>query len=302
MKQFYEHTNFRDASLQMVVDVERIMSEYEAQGYRLTLRQLYYQMVARDIIQNNLRSYKNLGELVNNAKLAGLLDWDMIQDRTREFVVRSRWTSPEGIVEACAVQFHMDMWVGQGRRVYVVVEKEALAGVLERVCHTWDVPLLAARGYPSGTVLREFVVRRLVPECTQNARQGALILHLGDHDPSGLDMTRDLEERLQLFADGTGTAPDIELRRIALNMPQILEKNPPPNPAKSTDSRFSEYREEFGSSSWELDALEPQYINALVASHVEAEVDDSIWQDRQREIQDGRDKLEAAAAWLGDQE
>jgi hypothetical protein len=104
--------------------------------------------------------------------------------------------------------------------------------------------------------------------------QKPYIVHLGDHDPSGIDMTRDIIDRLRTFGC------DLEVNRIALNMDQVEEHNPPPNPAKMTDSRFQDYAEQFGDSCWELDALEPQLLTQLVRDTVLAIRDDDLWDER----------------------
>lgn len=289
-KQFYKHFEFRAAALKTIDLVNGIVSEYIAQGYRLTVRQLYYQLVARGFIENTERSYKRTTGLVNDARLAGLIDWDAIEDRTRSFAKRPHWETGNDILDAVAGQYYADMWRGQDARVFVIVEKEALAGVLEGICHTLDMPLLAARGYPSGTVLREFAKVDLA-RCDAEG-QGAVILHLGDHDPSGIDMSRDLEERLQLFNEW---GVDIRFKRIALNMPQIEEHNPPPNPAKSTDSRFMDYVEKFGEESWELDALAPQYLSQLVEEHTREYIDTELWDERAQWVTDTRARLQDTA-------
>lgn len=85
-----------------------------------------------------------------------------------------------------------------------------------------------------------------------------VIIHLGDHDPSGIDMTRDIIDRMDIFEAGVG------VERIALNMDQIELYNPPKNPAKLSDTRAKGYIEKFGSSSYELDALEPRVIRDLI--------------------------------------
>lgn len=273
---------FKTASLKMIATMNAIINEYLAGGYVLTVRQLYYQLVARGIIENSLRSYKNLASLVNDARLAGELDWNAIEDRTRDFIRRPHWTSGSDILHGCAQQFHMDMWEHQDRRVFVVVEKEALVGVLERVCRKFDVPLMAARGYPSASVLYDYAKRDLGGEGFN-----ALILHLGDHDPSGIDMSRDLIDRISLFTYGG----DFELRRIALNMDQVEEQNPPPNPAKTSDARFEGYMEKYGDESWELDALPPDYLVNLVTEHIEGEIDEDLWAEREAEIEDVKARI-----------
>ena len=282
MKEFYVETNFRRESLLLIDKIDRIMREYIADGFVLTVRQLYYQLVARAIIPNTERSYKNTVRLVNEARLAGLLDWDAIEDRTRGFSRRASWTSGKAILESSAHHFHMDMWKGQPARVFCIVEKEALAGVLEPVCNRYDIPLLSARGYPSASVLREFAKSQLL-----NPGQRIIILHLGDHDPSGIDMTRDLTERLTLLA----RRRSFELLRVALTMDQIEDQNPPPNPAKTTDSRFADYEALYGDESWELDALQPRYLSRLVEEHVAEVIDESLWMAREGEINEIRKRI-----------
>lgn len=174
----------------------------------------------------------------------------------------------------------MDMWRDQDTRVYLIVEKEALAGVFESVCHEYDVPMLAARGYPSVSVLYSFIKAEGLHEIEHK------ILHFGDHDPSGIDMTRDLQDRLSLLAYS-----DVTITRVALNMDQIEQFKPPPNPAKMTDSRFADYRDKFGESSWELDALNPTTLQALATDWIQGHIDTDRWAAKQAEIQSIKDKL-----------
>lgn len=294
-KQFYVSTNFRSDALDLISLMNGVVDEYVQQGYRLTVRQLYYQLVARAVVENTERSYKRITGLVNDAKLAGLMDWDAIEDRTRAFIRRPRWEGASDILRASAQSFHMDMWVGQKKRVFVIVEKEALAGVLERACRAFDAPLLAARGYPSGTVLREFAQSDLIP-CVL-AKQQPVILHLGDHDPSGIDMTRDLAERFWMFITGkSGKAlGDDMLQRIALTMDQIDEQKPPANPAKTTDVRFASYARKYGDESWELDALKPEYLDALVRQHIKEHVQMPVWNKRVKYVEGIRQAIEKVA-------
>lgn len=291
-KQFYKHFDFKPDTLDTVDEINKIVAEYQAQGFVLTVRQLYYQLVARGQIPNTVRSYKRITGITNDARLMGLIDWDAIEDRTREFLDRSHWGSGTEILEAIADQFYMDHWEDQSFRVFVIVEKEALAGVLQAVCHEYDMPLLAARGYPSCTVLRDFARSRMMLQ-TLAAGQTPVLLHLGDHDPSGIDMSRDLTERVALFAECSERK--FEFHRIALNMAQVEAEQPPPNPAKSTDSRFADYVRQFGDESWELDALSPKYLTDLVRRHVRKYIDKNVWKARDAEIADIRERLTETA-------
>lgn len=291
MKEAYKEINLAPHNRDLVARMNTIINDYQAQGYMLTVRQLYYQLVAKDIIENSLKSYKRVASIINDARLAGLMDWDSIEDRTRDVAVRSRWNNGQSIVRAVADQYHMDLWEEQPHRLFVIVEKEALVGVMQRVCNRFDVPLLAARGYPSVTVVRDLVLEHLLPAI--EADQEPIILHLGDHDPSGIDMTRDLRERIDLFLGDSSLSYD--LQRLALTMPQVRETNAPPNPAKTTDSRFADYKRRFGVESWELDALEPAYLDQLVELNIERHIDWSTWREREKEIEAIKVKLKRVA-------
>lgn len=270
MKEMFVSKKFCAASLDTIVFVNAILSEYEAQGYDLSLRQLYYQCVARGRIENSQRSYKNLGNLVSDARLAGLIDWDIIKDRGRVRVAQSHWGSPADIMDSAAYSFRIDKWLDQPCKIVVLVEKQALEGVLIPVCRNLDIEFMANKGYSSSSAMYE-----LGKSLLRQAHRGkdVHVLYLGDHDPSGLDMTRDVRERLDLFMDYEGIA----VHRLALNYDQIEELNPPPNPAKETDSRFESYLAEYGETSWELDAIEPRQLAELVTRAVIDLRDADLW-------------------------
>jgi len=275
----YREINFIGKSAVVIQQANTILEEYMAQGYRLTLRQLYYQFVSRGLLANKVQNYKRLGSIVSDGRLAGLIDWNRIEDRTRGVKSVASWDSPEDIVNSCAAQFRIDIWENQPYAFEVWIEKEALAGVLERVCTRLRVPYLSCKGYTSMSEMWEAGQRMI-----RYHRGGKLpvILHLGDHDPSGIDMTRDIQERLAMFCGGHGfAAPKME--RLALNMDQIEQYNPPPNPAKETDSRFASYVELYGDESWELDALEPQVLNDLVDEAVRPRIEFGVMKEKKKE-------------------
>lgn len=286
MRHCYREINFKKATLEQIAKINSIIDEYQAAGYVLTVRQLFYQLVSRDIIANTEKTYKQTAQVVNDARIAGLIDWDAIEDRTRSFNARSRFNSPKDVLHSAARAYHNDPWATQKVRPFVIVEKEALVGVFESVCWERDVPLLAARGYPSASVMREFASRNVA-----EADQKILILHFGDHDPSGIDMTRDIDERVELFS---GYAP-FELKRMALNLDQIKKYSPPPNPAKITDARFIEYKRKYGVSSWELDALPPNILAELARNELDKHIDKAAWKKWSNGVERSRKKLRALA-------
>jgi hypothetical protein len=301
----YVPKRFRDATLGIITHANAIIKAYRAQGYRLTLRQIYYQMIARDLFpeswidpvynakhglppdtKNTMKNYKRLGDILNDARLAGLIDWEAIEDRTRELQSNAHWDSPGQIVRACAQQFKFDLWGDQDYYCEVWIEKDALVGIIEGVCEELDVPYFACRGYTSQSEMWGAAQRLIDRE--MNGKD-TVIFHLGDHDPSGKDMTRDIMDRLEMFGSS------VDVRRIALNWAQVEEYNPPPNPAKTTDARYEAYRREWGDDSWELDALEPRVLTELIRDEVEELLDLERW-DAQLERQVGaRQELKLVA-------
>ena len=266
----YEDKNFHRKSLVIIGIADKICTEYMEQGYTLTLRQLYYQFVARGVIENSMKEYKNLGNIINDARLAGLIDWDAIEDRTRNLERLATWDSPKDILKATAEQFRYNYWEDQSTVVEVWVEKEALVGVIERVAFRYRCAYFACRGYSSQS--EAWRAGQRFQTYNENG-QDVKIIHLGDHDPSGIDMTRDNSDRLALFSE----FGNVEVIRIALNEDQVHKYNPPPNPAKLADTRAADYVRKFGNSSWELDALDPKVIDDLISNEIEKYIDNDKW-------------------------
>jgi len=269
MKLKYINKRFSIESLRMIEQANSIISEYQARGYDLTLRQLYYQFVSRNLIKNKQKEYSRLGNIINNARLAGLVDWNSIVDRTRNMQSNQHWNTPQEILEAAANSFYMDHWSGQQQRLQVWIEKDALLGVISRVCKDNDITYFSCRGYVSQSEMWEAgtYIGRLFKQYDILTH----VLHLGDHDPSGIDMTRDIHERLSMFA-----GIRVPVHRGALNMEQIKQYNPPPNPAKTTDSRFQGYIKKYGHESWELDALDPDILVSIIQRYVSDIIDTEI--------------------------
>lgn len=285
----YIEKNFRQATLNTIEIANGIIEEYAVQGFDLTLRQLYYQMVARGHIENSLRSYKNFGNVIDDGRLAGLIDWTRIVDRTRNLQSNPHWRNPQGIMQSVVSSYAIDKWQRQPYRVEVWVEKDALTGVLDSVCTRLDVPYFACRGYSSQSEMWAAAQRF---KRYQASGQTPVVFYLGDHDPSGIDMTRDVHDRLQMFMGG------LDVERLALNWEQVELYNPPPNPAKTEDSRADAYIAQFGSESWELDALDPNTISDLIENAVERFRDDSLWDEAMQEEQSGLDQLmQASSRW-----
>jgi hypothetical protein len=182
-----------------------------------------------------------------------------------------------------------DHWARQEHYVEVWVEKDALSSVIEKPCGKYGVTYLACKGYLSAS--EAWRAGQRFEKAVEDGKKCVLI-HLGDHDPSGIDMSRDNQDRIDLFTQHSG----VELRRIALNMDQIDQYAPPPNPAKVTDSRFVNYIKKYGESCWELDALEPKVIDAMIEKEIRSMIDQDRWNMVTEMEAEGRKALEA----LGD--
>ena len=249
-----------------------IIEEYGRQGYQLTLRQLYYQLVSRDVIPNQQEWYKRLGDVVSKGRMGGHIDWNAIVDRGRTPVKPPDWSGPAEILETAASQFRLDRWEGQPWHVEVWCEKDALAGVIEPVCRRNHVRFMANRGYSSSTAMYDAAQRFLD---AMDRDQEPLVVYLGDHDPSGLDMSRDIEDRLRTLTHDV----NVDVIRLALNYDQVEQYGPPPNPTKLSDSRSRIYVAMYGRESWELDALDPSVLDALVENAIRTHMDEGMYDE-----------------------
>ena len=268
MREAFISKRFNSSSIQIIGQASDIIRDYMEKGYNLTLRQLYYQFVARGLLSNNIRSYKRLGGVINDARLAGHIDWRAISDRTRFSRANPHWENPEELLNQAVAQYAIDKWEGAKTYVEVWVEKDALISIVQSIASKWDTPCFSCRGYVSQTAMYD-ASKRFIRASEEGKR--CALLHLGDHDPSGIDMTRDIRDRLDIFW------ADVFVDRIALNMDQVKEYNPPPNPAKTTDSRYERYISEYGYDSWELDALDPDILSNLIEKNIKQNMNKALF-------------------------
>lgn len=302
-----------------------IVTDYQKRGYRLTLRQLYYQLVAADAIPNHDKVYKKIGTLLDDIRYSGRIDWDAIEDRGRVPKLPYFVESIEHAVKDTIDTYRLDRQLGQTRHIELWTEKDAISNILYQVTHRFHVRLVINKGYTSSSAMYQ-AYERFVESIIKG--QPITILYFGDHDPSGLDMVRDINDRLlQFFTHGkqiSGNEPlqknlddwwyetsesfwdlvdggyleervakrieraeDVEIRdseeyeaakwkryfhennlfevkSIGLTMDQINQYRLPHNPAKITDPRAAEYVKKHGQKSWEVDALKPDVLTALV--------------------------------------
>jgi len=236
--------------------VTQVIAEYQNKGYSLTLRQLYYQLVSKNIVENLPREYKKLSRLLTDARMAGMVDWDAIEDRGRVSRIPAHFENLQEFAMAAANSYRLDRWKNQDYYIEVWVEKDALSGVIEPITRKYHVNLLVNRGYSSASAIFESAQR--MTRQAYGIHKNCVILYLGDHDPSGEDMVRDIQERLYRFH------VNVKVEKIALTRSQVEEYKLPPNPTKRSDTRSPRYRAEHGDKSWELDALGPEVLREIL--------------------------------------
>lgn len=295
-----EELNFKPESLAVIDRANEFILEYAKQGFTLTLRQLYYQFVSQALIENTERSYKNLGNIITNGRVSGLIPWDGIEDRGRGHSAYAIEEDERNVLSGIEQGITFDFWKRQEIYVECWVEKEALSSVISRPCNRYRVPHMACKGYLSASEM--YAAGQRFADASAEGRK-LVLLHLGDHDPSGMDMTRDNEDRLKQYS----RCDDIEIMRLALNIGQVRLYNPPENPAKITDSRASDYIRQYGDKSWELDALPPQVIATLIESAAYSLIDVELWEETAREETASQQRLKKLfanwpdiAAWIDD--
>jgi hypothetical protein len=252
--------------------VNSIIEEYRKMGYRLTLRQLYYQLVSRDVIANDVKEYDKLSNLLTKGRMGGVVDWDAIEDRIRQPRLPYAVEGVDHAIDEAYNHYRIDRQEDQPNYIELWVEKDALSSVLWRKSKHYHINLMVNRGYSSCTAMYDAYCRF---KAATDRGQEIHILYCGDFDPSGRDMLRDIDERLTEFG-----AKTIMVHSIALTMKQIKAHKPPPNPAKITDPRAKDYIIQHGNKSWEVDALRPETLHEIIDTNIEKLLDLELFNKR----------------------
>jgi len=271
---FSEKLRLSPANKARLEEINTIIEAYQDQGYVMTLRQLYYQLVARGVLPNSDKEYKKLGALLVKGRMAGVVDWDAIEDRGRTAHLPYWANNVSEALRHLSSYYRLDRMATQPVYLETWVEKQALEGVLKRVTEHYHVRLMVNKGYSSASAMYEAAKR--FKEAWEDGKD-CHILYLGDHDPSGLDMVRDIRQRLHDFGE------EPEVSHIGLTMEQVLELDPPPNPAKITDSRSDWYISKYGDESWELDAIPPPRLVEIVEGAILELIDEDAFEERKEQ-------------------
>ncbi len=252
MKRMFVKRRFNLITMSIINMVNEIVEEYINDNLKLTIRQLFYQFVSRGFFPNQQKKYDMLSLIVSRARLSGYIDWDAFEDRSRFIHQEHRWDYPK-----MEIKFKSDQWKDYPIKPEIWVEKDALSGIVERVCSPLCVDYLPCRGYPSQSALWSFYNRYF------SSNQKIKILYIGDHDPTGLIISKNLSQRLNEFNIET------KIKRIALNFDQIDKYKLHPNPAKRSDSNADSYIGDYGVNTWEVDALDPVILSNIIRQSIE---------------------------------
>ena len=279
-ERFREKLGLNLANRERLKKINEIIEQYRKQGYRLTLRQLYYQLVSKDIIPNKVSEYAKLSGLLVKGRMAGEVDWNGIEDRLRIPKIPYWVTGIADAISDTIEQYRLDRMDGQDCYIEVWCDKDALSNVLYRVTAKYHIRLMVNRGYSSCTAMHDAYERFM-----QQKGKELYILYLGDHDPSGLDMIRDVIDREYEF----GISP--EVRHLAITKPQIERFNPPPNPTKFSDPRGTGYAMEHGNTCWEVDALPPEELHRILGTAIEDIIDMGRFEAMLQQEHEDKEKL-----------
>ena len=270
------------AKLVPILEVVQSLQEY----LPLTLRQLYYQLVAAGIIDNNLREYQKLSQLLTKARLEGYLPWEAMEDRARAVLNSDGWTDEidfkDYSMERFLKGYRRDLLQTQEVALEIWIEKDALSRIVYDTAFPYCVSVIVARGFSSVTFVNE--CRNRINRNYENDKH-TLILYFGDLDPSGYEMPLAMQKTLEEEMDCYEL---FEIKRCALNLDQVSELNLPNNPdaLKWKDPRAKRYVEEFGEFAVELDAVPPAELERIVRESIEDNLDMDLYYEEEGKEED----------------
>ena len=232
-----------------------------ADGHPMTVRQVYYQLVSRQVIENKRTAYQKVSDLLVDARKSGAIPWGWVEDRLRRPRAVGMWRDLADFAETARRAYRRDVWAAQSVYIEVWLEKDALSGIFEDVLRDYGVTLNVGRGYDGWDSIHNAAVRYAQRGCP------VTVLYFGDFDPSGEDMVRSLRDRLGELGS------DPEIIKCALTPDDVTRYNLPPDFAKRTDSRAAAFIEQHGDVSVELDALPVGVLRARIVDELESRLD-----------------------------
>ena len=242
---------------------QRLIEEAQqvlAAHHPMTVRQVYYQLVSRQVIENSRGQYQAVSNALVDARKDGTIPWEWIEDRLRRPRRVSMWNDLADFAETAQAAYRRDVSATQPAYLEVWLEKDALSGIFEDVLQAYGVTLNVGRGYDGWDSIHNAAER-------YGDGDNVTVLYFGDFDPSGEDMVRSLRVRLGFF----GGEPEIV--KCALTADDVRRYRLPADFTKATDTRRTAFVEKFGDVAVELDALPTDLLRTRLVREVEARMD-----------------------------
>lgn len=275
-------------------EVVSIIEQYG--GVKLTVRQIYYRLVAKQVLVNRLSSYQYLVKLLVSARKEGRIEYTDIEDRTRTVHIAPGddiWMPGEKFnaymrtIKNLDQTYTLPRWYGQPTRPIVIVEKQALQSVFQNITDREGVELIVNRGYPSLTLMYELSQRLEDVQDREDMDVEWKLIYFGDYDPSGIDIERHVGETL-----ANDFNVEFDIYREAITRQQIADYNIPPAPAKTTDSRYERMLAETGEAMQvELDAIEPLMLQDMIRRSIRQYYDNDATEQRNDLIERRREMM-----------
>lgn len=291
MRRKWKWTDYQIIKLKWVLEILEELSAYKP----LTLRQVYYQLVGKGLIENKVSQYNMLSALLKWARIDGYISWNDIEDRVRAYHDLSGWHNSDNFIEASLRSFlkgyRRDLLQSQKKYLEIWIEKDALSTIFTRVAGDYTVPVVVCRGFSSVSFLNEFKGR-----LKRLKQKEPLMLYFGDFDPSGVEM---LEAMKITLKDELGVN-GITFKRIALLKNDIVKYRLPHNPdaLKKTDTRAKKHIEAYGELAVELDALRPDILEGKIKEALKKEIDMNIFNKEFKEYKEELKRLKEKKEYI----
>lgn len=257
--------------LNQVSEILFDLSDY----WPLTLRQVYYQLVSRQVIENRRSQYQKLSGLLARAREEGLISWETIEDRTRVFHNLSGWTDSRTFINSETKYFlngyRRDLLQSQDKYLEIWIEKDALSRIFTQTAGKYTVPVVVCRGFSSASFLNQYTRRAMSTD------REPVILYFGDLDPSGIEIPRAIGRGIEKLG------LTVTIKRCALLPDDITRYQLPhdPDALKETDTRAKRYISLYGRYAVELDALHPADLIDRIDSSITQNLNLSEFQREQ---------------------
>jgi hypothetical protein len=229
-----------------------IVGSYETS---VTLRQLFYRLVAGNYLPNLRSYYQRLSAMTAEGRRQGTFP-DLL-DRTSRIEQFEFFDGPQAAHEYIRDLYRRDRTEGQKWTIFLGVEKAGISAQLDEwFTRPFGIPHVALGGYTSQTLCDD--VRRFV----ENLGRPGVFIYGGDMDPSGEDIDRDFVKRTGCFD---------KVVRVALMEEQVqeygLEQNyldPEVMDKLEKDPRGKHFEKRHGSlMQYEIDGLDPDTLRDL---------------------------------------